>query len=231
VTVILSRLAERRERVQGIRGRAELSMSAPDWKGSGNLESAILARRPASLRLRGYAGPTTAFDVLSRPDRFWVYLPRKHAVWSGPPENLEAVTGFPALPSEIVSALLGDPFSPGDSVQLVGADRDFLTLGWEARGGRVEARFSRSSLLPAEYRWWRDGQLTAELHYADYLSESVGPWPRELSLQWPRDHASLRIRFRELTLNPEWTADAFEFRRPPGTLELEMGEDSSPDSP
>jgi outer membrane lipoprotein-sorting protein len=221
---ILAGLRQRAARLRGLRGRAEVRLSAPAWGGASWMESAVVAEAPARLRLRAYAGPTTLFDVAADGERFWLYLPENQMVWSGPPEALPEITGFPGRPGDVVAALLGRPFGTPESLDLVSVDAERAVVRWSAPGqGEVTARFQRRPLWAEEFRLARGDSLVATLSYGDYLKESVGWWPRQVTLAWPGELATLALQFRQLELNPRVGLEIFQFAAPEGALRVEVG--------
>ena len=217
-------LAGRAAQVRGLRGRAEVRLSAPAWGGTSWMEAAVVARAPAQLRLRAYAGPAALFDLAADADGFALYVPESRLLWSGPPAALPAITGFPGEPADVVAALLGTPFGTPDSLELIAADAERATARWRGpRGEDVTARYRRRPLRAEEFRLARGDTVIAILACDDFLKESVGWWPRRWTLSWPADSAVLDLQFRELTLNPRPRPEDFRLRPPADALRVEMG--------
>jgi hypothetical protein len=217
-------LAGRASRVRAVRGRAEVRLSAPAWGGASWMEAAVVARAPAELRLRAYAGPAALFDLAADAGGFALYVPESRMLWSGPPEALPAITGFPGEPADVVAALLGAPFGTPDSLELIAADAERATARWRgARGEDVTARYRRRPLRAEEFRLARGDSVIAILACDDFLKESVGWWPRRWTLSWPAEGAVLDLQFRELTLNPRPRPEDFILRPPADALRVEMG--------
>ena len=222
-------LVARAQAARTLRGRAEMALSAADWDGSTQAEAAILAEAPGRLRLRAYAGPITAFDLVTRDDRFWAYVPERHEVWSGPAEALERRLGFPVRADDLVAILLGRPFGAPDAARLVSLDTDRAVLAWESpRGGTVRVTVRRLDGAAIAYEWARDGRTLAVLKADDFMREPSGLWPRRLSLRWTEPEATLRLVFREQQLNRDLPAGAFEPLAPPGVAQVELS--AEPDS-
>jgi hypothetical protein len=222
-------LVARAQAVRTLRGRAEMALSAADWEGSTLAEAAILAEAPGRLRLRAYAGPITALDLVARDERFWAYVPDRHEVWSGPAEALERRLGFPVRADDLVAILLGRPFGAPDAARLVSLDADRAVLAWEAsRGGTVRVTVRRLDGAAIVYEWARDGRTLAVLKADDFLREPSGLWPRRLSLRWTEPEASLRLVFHDQQLNRDLPAGAFEPLAPPGVAQVELS--TEPDS-
>jgi len=217
-------LVGRAGRVRGVRGRAEVRLSAPAWGGASWMEAAVVARAPGQLRLRAYAGPAALFDLAADAGGFALYVPESRMLWSGPPEALPAITGFPGEPADVVAALLGAPFGTPDSVELIAADAERATARWRGtRGEDVTARYRRRPLRAEEFRLARGDSVIAILACDDFLKESVGWWPRRWTLSWPAEAAVLDLQFRELTLNPQPRPEDFRLRPPADALRVEMG--------
>jgi hypothetical protein len=221
---ILAALRQPGARVQAVRGRAEVRVSAPTWGGASWMEAAVVAERPARLRLRAYAGPATVFDVAADAVSFQLYIPGNEMVWSGPPDALPEITGFPGRPADVVASLLGTPFGVPDSVQLVAVDAQTATVCWPGPdGAEVRLRCGRQPLRAEEFRLVRGDSLVAVLTCADFLKESVGWWPRQWTLSWPGERATLALQFRQLELNPHVGPETFRLTPPEGALRIEMG--------
>jgi hypothetical protein len=242
-------LAFRAAAVRTLRGRADLEVSAQPWGGSSEAEAAVLAERPNRLHLRAYAGPVTAFDLVSRDGRFWAHVPDRHELWTGPVHALEKKTGIPVLGDDLVSALLGDPFgAPGDAwfeprpstrhlegdtvatnrARLVSVNADRAVVEWGAReGGVARAIIRRLDGVPLSIEWWRDGARVASVRYDDYVHETEGPWPRKLAFHWNDPEASLRLTFHELQLNRDLPETSFTPPDPPGARQVAFGDADS----
>lgn len=226
---IRSDLEGRRSRVRSLRGRAEVLVSLPELGGTTRVESAVLASRPAHLRLRGWVGPVTVFDAVGDSARVALYLPDRDRVWRASTRALERKTGFPLGPRDVVSLLLGEPFGDIDSLRLIEVGPDAATVTWRLdETSEVRARYLRDRLVPLEFRLLDEGDEVAVLRYSDYLKESVGWWPRVLSLSCPRQKARFEVHFHELELNPELPPRLFELRSPRGADEIEVGETPLP---
>jgi len=222
-------LVARARAAHTLRGRAEIALSAADWEGSTQAEAAILAEAPGRLRLRAYAGPVTAFDLVARDGRFWAYVPDRHEVWSGPADALERRLGFPVRADDLVDVLLGRPFGPPDAARLVSLDADRAVLAWDVpRGGSVRATVRRLDGAALSYEWTRDGRTLAVLRADDFVREPSGLWPRRLSLRWTEPEASLRLTFREQQLNRDLPGGSFEPLAPPGVAQIDLS--AAPDS-
>jgi hypothetical protein len=222
-------LVERAGAARTLRGRAEIGLWSADWDGSTTAEAAILAERPGRLRLRAYAGPITAFDLVARDDRFWAYVPDRHEVWTGPAEALERRLGFPVRGEDLVDVLLGRPFGPPEGARLISIDADRAILVWNAaRGGIVRATVRRLDGATLSHEWIRDGRTLAVLKADDFVREPSGLWPRRLFLRWTEPAASLRLTFHEQQLNRALPAGSFEPLALPGVAQVELSAD--PDS-
>jgi len=226
----LVRSLEARTRVvRTLRGRAEIEVSAKQWEGSSQTEAAVVAERPDRLHLRAYAGPVTAFDLVSSDGRFWAFVRERRELWTGPVPALEKRTGIPALGKALVSALLGDPFGPPQDARLVSMTPDRAVVEWSAReGGVARATIRRLDDVPLAIEWKREGKTVASVRYDDFVHETeTGLWPRRLSLRWTDPAASLRLSFHELQLNHDLTDAAFAPPDPPGAKHVELGDADS----
>lgn len=222
-------LVARARAARSLRGRAEIALSAADWEGSTQAEAAILAEAPGRLRLRAYAGPVTAFDLVARDGRFWAYVPDRREVWSGPADALERRLGFPVRADDLVDVLLGRPFGAPDAARLVSLDADRAGLAWDVpRGGTVRVTVRRLDGAALSYEWTRDGRTLAVLKADDFVREPSGLWPRRLNLRWTEPEASLRLTFREQQLNRDLPGGSFEPLAPPGVAQIDLA--AEPDS-
>jgi hypothetical protein len=224
VRSILARMHERRSRVAGVSGRAELTVEAPSWDEAAWMQSEVLARDPVGLRLRGGIGPVTAFDLALDADRFTFYLRGQRRAWTGTPAALSDLTAFPGRPGDIALALLGRPFGTPDSAVLLSSDADQATVAWALPGAdSVRARFRRDYLVPTAVTLMAGGEAVANVAYDDFLQEDVGWWPRVVTLAWPAEQARVEFTFRSLRLNPKFPPGAFEVAVPEGTVRTEVG--------
>src|SRR5262245_43185084 len=222
-------LAARTTAVRTLRGRAELEVSAQPWGGSSEAEAAVLAQKPDQLHLRAYAGPVTAFDLVSAAGKFWAHVPGRHELWTGPVQALEQRTGIPVLGDDLVKALLGDPFGAPEEARLVSINADRAVVAWKARvGGEAIATIRRLDGVPLSFEWRRDGVTVATIRYDDFVRENEGLWPRKLMLHWNDPEASLRLAFHELQLNRDLPESAFVPPDPPNARRIDFnGADSS----
>lgn len=208
-------LQHRQANVVRLRGRGTLTVQSPDWEGASRVQAVVVARRPEDLRVRGYTPISTAFDCLTGPGQFVLHLPTEGEVWTGPAEELRAVTGLPLVPADLVDALFGIPFEVADSLRVLRADRDRVTAAWRLPdGSEVEAEFRRHPTLPERFVIRRDGKVRAELEYGDYLREPDGWWPRKYFLSWPEEGASFHLTLVAVELNPDLETGSFEFVAP-----------------
>ena len=217
-------LVSRTTAVRTLRGRAEIEVSAQPWGGSSQAEAAVLAQKPDQLHLRAYAGPVTAFDLVSASGRFWAYVPERHELWTGPVQALERSTGIPVLGDDLVNALLGDPFGAPQDARLVSLTADRAVVAWAARGGgEALATMRRLDGTPLSFEWRKGGATIATIRYDDFVHETEGLWPRKLTLHWNDPEASLRLVFHELALNRDLPESSFVPPDPAGAKRVDFG--------
>ena len=208
-------LERRRSGVQALRGRGTLFISSPDWNGASRVNTIILARRPSQLRMRGLTPFSTAFDVLSGPERFYLHLPSESEVWTGPAAQLGSLTGLPIVPEDVVAALFAEPFGELRELRILRYDHSRVEVEWRLESGeRAVGVFERSRMLPSELSIIRKGEKSLILKYTDYLLEPDGWWPRGIRLHWPQEHARLHVDLHEIELNPNFKEGSFEFSPP-----------------
>jgi hypothetical protein len=222
---LIAALRARREAVTALRGRAQLVVSAPEWDGASQAEAAVVARRPASLRLRAWVGPSTLFDLTGVADTCSAHVVRYGAWARGPCADLNDITGVPADPEDVVAALF-EPYFQEDSLVIEEVGDEVVTASWPApRGARIHGRFRREGFVPLSYEWKEGDRVRARLRYDDFVRESFGPWPRDVQVEWPEKKALLRLHFHELDLDPEFEDDPFAMIPPEGTrLFINLGE-------
>lgn len=221
-------LTARMTAVHTLRGRAEVEVSSEGWEGSSQFEAAVVAARPDQLHLRGYAGPVTAFDMVSSGERFWAYVRERRELWTGKVPALERRVGIPSLGQALVSALVGDPFGPPQDARLVSITADRAVIEWSARdGGVARATIRRLDQAPLSIVWLREGKTLASVRYDDFVRETEGLWPRKLTFHWNQPQASLRLAFNEQQLNRELAPESFTPPDPEGAKHVEFGDPDS----
>ena len=216
-SVVETARAARRQAVRSLRATVTLHLSSPEWEGAGTCEGLLVARRPAELRLRGYAAFLTVFDVVTDRERFWFYVPARHSALTGTAAQESLVTGLPLLPGEIVNALFAEPYGSGDRPlrALEGASGPWVVWTLED-GHEVRARYRLDPVLLERAELYQDGRLEASLDYHDYRKLKGVWWPMRLDFDWPGDGGRMSLDFEEVTFNRAVEAGAFRFDPPSG---------------
>ena len=211
--------AQRRAELTTLRADVVIGLSSKTWSGAGTCQGRIAARRPDSLRLLGYAAVATVFDATTDGDRFWLYLPMLERAITGKAEQESLLAALPILPTEIVSALFGEPYgAPAAGLRVVDVD-GAPWVAWDlASGHEVRARYATSSMQIQRAELWEGGARIARLDYHDYRKRSGIWWPTRIDFDWPAEKGHLSLTFETVRFNESIDDKAFRFEAPDGVL-------------
>ena len=215
--------AARRSAIRQVEADVVVGIAAPLWQGAGTCEGRLVARRPGSLRLRGYAAVMTVFDAVTDGKRFAVHLPGPNLMWVGPAGRESELVGLPVEPGTIVSALFGEPYgATGTPRAFEGGTGRWAT--WDLEGGaQVRARFRRAPVLVEEAELWQDGQRTARLLYRDYRKRHGVWWPTRIEFDGGEEQGHLTLEFTDVRFDRPPSDAAFAPPAAEGAVVVDLG--------
>ncbi len=212
---LLSRIHERSQDLQGLRGLAHIRVSSPGR--NFRTQEVILARRPASLRLESLSPlGNPQFYLVTDGRELNMYDPGGNRYYRGQvsarhfssllPLNLEAdeivtllLGSFPILPHEKASV----SFDPKENLWILDLDAR-QTVGMEPQSGRV---------LYTEYRL---GTNTRRLSFDDFRSASNRSFPYRILFESPESKTRITVEYTDVEINPGWENEDFHLPVPRG---------------
>jgi hypothetical protein len=222
----LARAEESRARaLASVRSDVVIELSSPGWNATGTCQGKLAARRPAALRLVGYAAVATVFDASTDGTRFQVAVPPEGRAFVGRAEDESALVGLPVLPGDVVAALFGEPYGAPSGERRVLQAGASPTVAWTlADGHEVRTRYDGSRWLPQRAELWRAGTAVARLAYHDYRKVGGTWWPTRIDFDWPDVNAHLALTFDRPRFNGTLADSLFTPPRPAGLAVVEAEE-------
>ncbi|MFI5184711.1 MAG: hypothetical protein ACHQNV_09945 [Vicinamibacteria bacterium] len=200
---------------------------------SRKLSVRVVAARGGRLYLKGSILVVTALEVVSDGERFWLQVPSKKTVWTGPNDASHEAEGadqapFYALrPRDITAALLPEALTPGeDEVALFEENRESVSVvvgGVSAGRGHVSRRvlFDRETLhVLRALSYDQDGNLISESSFGGWK----GDVPRLVTVVRPSEGYVASFVFDKAEVNVAVPERAFAPRLPEGYAIREVGE-------
>lgn len=242
---LAARLEEQAAAVESINAEAEMTPTTGSAY-SGVIEeyhdarAFLLAERGSEERIRviGQAPIVrkTVFDMVADEREFRIFLPTKNKFIVGP-AKLERRSEKPIenlRPQHLLEALF--PPAPWAGTPLLLEENEFGGRRYyavsevvldDAGGLRLHRKwwFERSGLeLERVQRFGPQGELVADIHYADWREAAGVRYPHQIELVRPHDDYRLRLRLKKLTLNEPLEAEKFRLEKPEGAELVEAKE-------
>ena len=192
----------------------------------------VIASRDRRLYLKGSVLVVTALELVSDGRRFWLEVPSKHTVWTGPSdapseaEDADHAPYYALRPSDVTFALLPEPIeTTGHEALIFEADPETFSLATarleEGRGSvqkriwldRETLRLRRASLYGAS------GDVVAEADFGGW----EGGLPREVTISRPLDGYVASFALNKAEANVRVPDRLFEARIPEGFAVEEVG--------
>jgi outer membrane lipoprotein-sorting protein len=180
----------------------------------------------------GRSRKVTALELVSDGRRFWLEVPSKHTVWTGPSdagseaEDTGHAPYYALRPSDVTFALLPEPLEPaGDEALVFEADTEGFSLAaTRLDGGRgsVHRRIwlDRETLLLRRARiYGANGDTVAEAVFGAW----EGGLPREVTISRPLDGYVAAFALHKAEANVTVPDRLFEARIPEGFAVKEAG--------
>lgn len=182
------------------------------------------------------------FDMVADEERFRIFIPSKNKFILGPTqlrrrnekpiENLRPQHLFDALflvaPTAENQHFLEENEFGGVRYyavsEIVGSDEGGIALQrkwWFER--------SRLALVRVQH-FENEGQLVADIRYADWPRDKAAPYPAEIELVRPLEDYRLKLLFKELALNQPLTPAQFRLERPAGAEVVELTDEPPPEA-
>jgi hypothetical protein len=219
-----AQLAARRQAVHSLRALAHLRYH--DSQQSGTSREALIVVRPDRVRIEVLSMLGSVFLVTTNQGAITAYARQEDTVYRGAasPENLEryARVGLPV--SDLIDIVLATPApQPPDHDRVffdaaIGAVRLVRTLGDREQS----VWFSPASIPVAAEERDDDGQLTWFATFGGYEDHGGVPIATQLTIDLPRWSRSLRLRLRDVDVNPSLDNAVFAFQTPPGCKEVTL---------
>ncbi len=231
-SMVLRQIRARDERVRSLRAHG----SADQFGAQGRIrgEVFVFVSRP-SLRVDTRAFGNTVSTIVTDGRRFSMADFRGGNFFIGRARPCVAaqLLGIPLEAAEVVSMLAGGPpLIEGDSrirwddghyvLDITGASGNAESLeltitSEEHDSARPEQQHPRPSTVTL-----RDARgVRAELTFDDYESVSGVDFPRSVRVLMERDSVDLKVRYREVSLDPDLPEDAFDLAPPSDALTVQ----------
>jgi outer membrane lipoprotein-sorting protein len=205
------------ERVETIKGLAELSVKAPltDMRG----RQVLLAQSPDQVRaetLNPFGLPL--LQMIADGSRLGVLLPSRgsYYIGSATAENLETFAHVRLQLTDLVGVLLYRP-----PLLEAWKEQTFVLRqgGWlvkrYASSARQELTFNPSRQLIGA-ALYEENELLMKVTYSDFATETAVVFPRKLVLELAETRTTIRLTFTELAVNQALRPELFSLSPPPG---------------
>lgn len=217
---LINSMAQRRERFRSLRSLARVDYAGPD--GKGNVQEAVLVKRPDRLRLETLTFLGAVLIVTVDNNEIVGYHPREGIFVRGErtKDNLLRYTQIPLELSEITALLMG--LAPLEGADLLRQEGNTLVFSYS--GGKQDA-VTFNSPMPVPSQWQRfnaDGGMELTARYLDYVSTPAGLFPLRIQIEAPLQKRNLEIRYQEPELNPSIPEELFSQQKPGHAQELRL---------
>jgi outer membrane lipoprotein-sorting protein len=206
------------------------------------VEGFLLAQSPSKIRVIGQAPVigTNIFDMVSDGKTFQIFVPSRNQFLTGP-ARLEKPSDKPVenlRPQHLLEAVFWEPTAPSAPVlveQVTDSGKSYYVLTIVENNASVGAQnpdwriarkiwFERVSLTMARMQDYRDdGQMDADVNYAQWDAFSGVRYPKLITLARPEDGYTLQIAILKLAPNEEISSDRFVLAQPAGAQLVEVG--------
>ncbi|MBN2493265.1 MAG: DUF4292 domain-containing protein [Deltaproteobacteria bacterium] len=214
---LIEAMIEKGRKIGAIRASGTVEMR----QGNKRIKARVLylARRPAELRFE-----TESF--FDQPMSILVFDGRELVAWDlnegrilrGPasPANISRLIPVPMEAGVVVGLLMGEPPLIRFQRALLDRQGDRYRLQLEGEGQTERLLVDPGSLRPLEVHCELDGKPTFHLHYQDWGEHA----PRRVQFEMPAEGLKLKIRIREIEIDPKLD-DALFHLEPPEGAEVE----------
>ena len=189
----------------------------------------VLAQSGGRLYLKGSVAVVTAIEAVSDGERFWLQVPSKKTVWTGPASRAaeserENAPYYALRPADVATALLPEPLLPQDGEALfLEGDRSTVSVTlaslespWVVRRrvslGRESLQPLRSSHFDAR------GDLVRDVSFADWRAG----FPHRITIARPMDGYVAAFSLESVRLNEPVPGRVFAPRLPEGYKVVEV---------
>ncbi len=217
---LLAAVAERRQRVHGLRALAKLRYSSP--AGSERARHVIAVQRPDRARIEIYSLFGTHFVLASSAGRFAAYLPSESTLYRGAAsrENLSAYLPIAWSVAEIVDHVLATPPLRDGVRSTVEPDGGLVRLTQHVAGGRHSAWF-RGSILTSYEEVDASGSIRFRVAY-EGLAADPSSVPAAVVAHFPATRQEVEIALRDPEVNPVVGDEMFSLSPGPATREVDL---------
>jgi hypothetical protein len=191
----------------------------------------VLASRSGRLYIKGTVAVVTGLEVVSDGERFWIQVPSRKTVWTGPADaeakgaEADQAPYYALRPPDLTGALLCQPLAPaaGQTLLLEADVREVSLAETTTQEGRGVVRrrvwLDRQSLHPSRLRRYdASGELQSEATLLDWRDGL----PHRVEVQRPREGYEAIFRFDQVQTNVPLPEKAFAPRTPAGYTVVEV---------
>lgn len=227
---LTQQLADRAKAVATLKARGSVAVTSPQRNYSGNI--LLTAAKPSQLRvdiLNFWGQSMLSFLSDGQEMKLLVYSDSK--LYRGPatPENLRRFLPVVVSQEDFLAALTGHiAFQNYEKpVLLDSPDPAQLRLELTARNGleKVKLTVEAQTLQMVSAQWVSpQGQETLRADFGNFLVSGGLAGPSEITLASGDRENEVRLRYRNLTLNPPLTASAWELPLSAAVREVSFGQ-------
>jgi outer membrane biogenesis lipoprotein LolB len=218
---LLTRVQDRGQQIQGLKGLARVRVSAPGKNYSG--PEVLWARRPSFLRLESL-GPlgTPQLYMTTDGQAAKVYIPAENRYYQGLAQGRLLSMALPVVlpPADLVSIILGDCPGPKEEAKASirrdeEGNRWILDLLFSLRPERQTLWIDPNTFHVLRAEIERPG-LSYELTFRDFQTVKGLRFPRRIEWIVPGQGISIAVIWEEIELNPGWAGEDFILPVPRG---------------
>jgi outer membrane lipoprotein-sorting protein len=189
----------------------------------------VLAQSGGRLYLKGSVAIVTAIEAVSDGERFWLQVPSRKTVWTGPAtrsidSEREDAPYYALRPADVAAALLPEPLQPRDGEALfLEGDRATVSLTLASleppRVVRRRVWLAREDLQPLRASAFdARGDLVSDVRFGEWRDG----FPRRITIARPMDGYVAALSLDSVRLNEPVPGRAFAPRLPEGYKVVEV---------
>ncbi|MBV8359390.1 MAG: DUF4292 domain-containing protein [Deltaproteobacteria bacterium] len=221
-----SSLADRDHLLTSLQTPVIMDYSGPS--GHFKAREQLIARRPASLRVDAMSPLGVALIVAADGAQIAVFNPANNTLMRGTANatTLAHFTRIPMAPAQAVQLLLG--LAPDNSILAAApsgsrTEGDMRVLSYAGTGAvGYELGFSGDQLVLVRARNTA-GQVTYEVHYADYRDIGAMKFPFEIEAFFFANATTIKFHYLNPLIDRQITDSTFVLSPRPGTRLIELG--------
>ncbi|GJQ60654.1 MAG: hypothetical protein SCALA701_34550 [Candidatus Scalindua sp.] len=213
-------LLSQERKIASLKSNVDITLTTPETNGPFSCKGVFVLQKPEKIRVIGFKLATTVFNMLSDGENFWFYIPKQKTVYTGKCNAKRVVHDNTYLFPDDIAVLLDHEKLFERRSAFMETWPTFWLIHIFDKNGELFIPYGRltvsriDSTITELTLFQDDSQVKVQASFNDYVSIEDYTLPKEVEINWPESDTTLKITFKDPSVNETLKPKVFQFKKP-----------------